>query len=377
MPQFFATCPRGLAPALEEELKSFDIGLKAVSEKGSGVSFESSWAKAYEVNLRTKVASRLMKPVLDYQASSEDQIAPNLRKHDFSKYIPLNGSFSLRVKLNARSKYKDQRFIMNRIRVGLLEAFEAKGRSDIKVNPQNPSLEIMVGVKGTTFSYSLNMSGAPLSNRGYRLEGERAPLRENLAAGLIRLTGWDAQQNLVDFMCGSGTFLFEAALLKKPNSLTRAYAFQNWANFDEEAFKEVKKPFHKLVTKRSAPKIHGFDQDPRSIESVFKGLSSLNLSHAVSCKQMALKDLSLKKINLEPGVIILNPPYGARLGDLESAKKTYATIGEKLKAEFKGWKAFILSPHVDLTKELRMKSFFRTEIDNGGITCAFLGYEIN
>ncbi len=376
MAKFFATCSRGLAPALEAELKSFNLNLKGFFAKDSGVSFECSWDKAYEVNLRTKVASRVLLPVLDYKASSEEQIQPGLKKYDFSKLIPENGTFSLRVKLRKNAKYKDQRFVMNQIRVGLLEMFDEMGRGDISVSPDDPDLEIFVGVFGIQFSYSLNLSGEPLSNRGYRLEGERAPLRENLAAGLVKLSGWDGEAPLLDFFCGSGTFLFEAATLNKPNSFDRHYSYTDWANFDPDVYNQTLDRVESIEAKKPS-KIYGFDQDPRSIESVTTTVNELGLGEQIEFKQIALKDLSPASMGLEPGVVILNPPYGERLGNFDEAVAVYGLIGEVLKAQFSGWRAFILSPDPELSKALKMKAFYRTTVDNGGIECAYLGYEIN
>lgn len=376
MPKFFATCSRGLAPALESELKSFDLKLKALFAKDSGVGFECSWDKVYEVNLRSKVASRVLMPVLDYKASSDEQITHGLKKFDFAKYIPKNGTFSLRVKLQRSSKYRDQRFVMNQIRLGLLEHFEGVGRGDISVSIDDPDLEVFVGVFGVQFSYSLNLSGPPLSNRGYRLEGERAPLRENLGAGLVKLTGWDSRAPLVDFFCGSGTFLFEAATLKDPNPLDRFYGFTQWANFESANYKEIVNRVKDLGALNSL-QIYGFDQDPRSIDSVRTNVEDLGLSDRITFKQVALKDLNPTAMGLEPGIVILNPPYGERLGNFDEALKVYTLIGKVLRTQFSGWKAFILSPDAELTKALKMRSFYKTKVDNGGIECAYLGYEIN
>ncbi|MGH1469385.1 MAG: THUMP domain-containing class I SAM-dependent RNA methyltransferase [Bdellovibrionales bacterium] len=376
MPKFFATCSKGLAPALESELKSFDLKLKAFFMKDSGVGFECSWDKAYEINLRSKVASRVLMPVLDYKASSDEQITHGLKKFDFAKYIPKNGTFSLRVKLQRNSRYRDQRFVMNQIRVGLLEHFEDIGRKDISVSVDEPDVEIFVGVFGVQFSYSLNLSGPPLSNRGYRLEGERAPLRENLGAGLIKLTGWDGTVPLVDFFCGSGTFLFEAATIKDPNPLNRFFGFTQWENFDSKKYEDLLDKV-KALENQNSTQIYGFDQDPRSIESVRTNIEDLNLSKHIHFKQVALKDLNPTAMGLEKGIVILNPPYGERLGNFDDALKVYTLIGEVLKEQFSGWKAFILSPDTELTKALKMKAFYKTTVDNGGIDCAYLGYEIN
>jgi len=378
MPKFFATCSRGLAPALESELQSYDLKLKNFASKESGVNFECSWEKAYEINLRTRVASRVLMPVLDYKASSEQQIVHGLKKHKFSKYIPQGGTFSLKVKIQRNANYRDQRFVMNEIRVGLLNQFAEEGRDDISVSTDHPDLEIFVGVHGIQFSYSLNLSGEPLSNRGYRLEGERAPLRESLAAGLLRLADWKRDEPLVDFFCGSGTFLIEAATQKELNTafFKRRFAFQNWANFDAEAFKAI---VSKLKPVDDKPQIYGFDQDPRSIQSVSTNLKELKLHDRIQIKQIALKDLDMEKILGEDspkGVVILNPPYGERLGNYDEALEVYKLVGETLKAKFSGWRAFVLSPDIELSRAIGMKSFFKTTVDNGGIECAFLGYEI-
>jgi len=318
-------------------------------------------------------------PVLDYKASSEQQIVHGLKKHKFSKYIPQGGTFSLRVKIQRNANYKDQRFVMNEIRVGLLNQFADEGRDDISVSTDHPDLEIFVGVHGVQFSYSLNLSGEPLSNRGYRLEGERAPLRESLAAGLLRLADWKRDEPLVDFFCGSGTFLIEAATQAELNTafFKRRFSFQNWENFDVTSFKEL---LDKIEVPVEKLEIHGFDQDPRSIQSVSTNLKELRLHDKIQIKQIALKDLDMDKVLdvgvASKGLVILNPPYGERLGNFDEALEVYKLIGETLKAKFSGWRAFVLSPDIELSRAIGMKSFFKTTVDNGGIECAFLGYDI-
>jgi len=374
MPRFFATCPQGLSKVLKEELISMDLKLKSVHDSERGVQFEGPWESAFMVNYQTKLASRILKPVLEFTSSTEDQILSHFKKHDFTKYFPKNGTFSLKVKVQASARFKDQRVVMNLVRVGLLNDFKSKKREDIKVDKENPTLEIVVVVYRANFSVSLNMSGEPLSNRGYRKEALRAPLRENLAAGLVRLTGWkEGVEPLVDFMCGTGTLLVEAARLNSSNSLDRVYSFEGWENIDKNKVKELKAEL-KNKKVRVSSEIYGFDQDPRSIEAALMAVEELGLN--VKIKQQSLKDLSSKSLPQTPGVVLLNPPYGKRLGDENQAKEAYKLIGEKLKSEFKGWRAFILSPDPELSKELKMKAFFKQRVNNGGIECLLLGYEI-
>jgi putative N6-adenine-specific DNA methylase len=375
MPRFFATCPQGISKALKEELESFDLNLKSVHDTERGVQFESSWESAFKINFKTKLASRVLKPVLDFTSSTEEQILSHFKKHDFSKYLSKDGSFSLKVKIQSSSKYKDQRVVMNLLRVGLLEEFKKKGRSDIRVDREKADLEIVVVVYRANFSVSLNMSGEPLSNRGYRKEALKAPLRENLAAGLVRLTGWKANQEpLVDFMCGTGTLLIEASRLNQSNSLKRDYAFERWETTDQKQVEAIKKELSEN-SKKPYENLYGFDQDPRSIEASMTASKELGLN--IQIKQLSLKDLNANVLPKGPGVVLLNPPYGKRLGNVDQSKKTYALIGEKLKSEFKGWRAFILSPDPELSKELKMKAFFKQRVDNGGVECLLLGYGIN
>ena len=374
MPHFFATCPQGISRVLKEELESLNLNLKSLSDTERGVQFECSWENAYKVNYQTKLASRVLKPVLDFTSSTEDQILSHFKKHDFSKYIPKDGTFSLKVKVQSSSKYKDQRVVMNLIRVGLLNEFKKKKREDIKVDRKRADLEIIVVIYRANFSVSLNMSGEPLSHRGYRKEALKAPLRENLAAGLVRFTRWKTDQEpLVDFMCGTGTLLIEAALLNQPNSFKRTYDFEKWVNVDLKKIESIK---NELKNKKLSPSknLYGFDQDPRSVETAITASKKMGLN--LQIKQQSLKDLSAKSLPQKSGVVLLNPPYGKRLGNLDQSKKTYSLIGEKLKSEFKGWRAFVLSPDPELSKELKMKAFFKQKVNNGGLNCFLLGYEI-
>ena len=142
----------------------------------------------------------------------------------------------------------------------------------------------------------------------------------------------------------------------------------------KKAFEDLKDSLKPVQDK---PEIYGFDQDPRSIQSVTTNLKELKLQDRIQIKQIALKDLDMDKLNIGKGVVILNPPYGERLGNYDEAMEVYKLVGETLKAKFSGWRAFVLSPDIELSRAIGMKSFFKTTVDNGGIECAFLGYEIN
>lgn len=377
MPEFFCSCPKGLSSALEKELTH--LGLKKTRSVNSGVLFEDSWAKAYEVNLKSKVASRVLKPVLDFSCSTPESISSSIKKHDFSKYLKKNGTFSIKVKLR-KSTFRDQIQIMNLARKGLMELFQEKGREDIGPGPKNPDLEIVIQVYGVNFSVALNMSGKALSQRGYRTENPivTAPIRENLAAGLIYETGWPGTgAPLIDLFCGTGTFLLEAALIKKPNQ--GPFAFQKWANFDEAKFAELEEhKTPKLLRKKTTQGEHllGFEQHPRLVQQFQNSITMLGLQNNVQVKQLALKDIASKHVPSEKGIVILNPPYGERLGSRAESIELFKQLGDTLKVAFQGWKVYLLSPSPEHSKALRMASDSKIMVDNGGLDCAFISYEI-
>ncbi|HRO67195.1 MAG TPA: THUMP domain-containing protein, partial [Pseudobdellovibrionaceae bacterium] len=207
MPQFFASAPKGLSDALEIELK--ELGLNVLEKSQSGVMFESNWEGCYKANLHSRIASRIMKPILDFTAYQPEELYAAIQKHDFTKYIKPNQTLTIDASVRD-GRMHDQRFVAMKVKDAIVDQFREKFDVRPDVDNTRPDLRVQVRAVKNQFSVSIDTSGSSLFQRGYRRDVVDAPLKENLAAGLLKLTEWDRQSSLVDFFVGSGTFLIEA-----------------------------------------------------------------------------------------------------------------------------------------------------------------------
>jgi putative N6-adenine-specific DNA methylase len=234
-------------------------------------------------------------------------------------------------------------------------------------------------VKATknNFWVALDTSGSSLYQRGYRKEVGEAPLKENLAAGLITLTGWDRKSPLVDPMCGSGTFLIEAAMMymnMAPGTLRKKFGFQNWKNYKKDVWEKlVNEAMDKELPAPEETMFFGYDLDNQMIKK-----AKINAHHAgvENLIKFRKETLSLLKPEVEKGMLITNPPYGARIGEEDWLKDVYRDLGYCLKHSFKGWDCWILSGNKDLILEMKLKADRRIMIFNGPIECRFLKYSM-
>ena len=246
-------------------------------------------------------------------------------------------------------------------------------RSD--VDADDPDIYINAHIDNDECILSLDSTGESLHRRGYRPAVGLAPLKETLAAALIYLTEWQGEQVLYDPFCGSGTILLEAALigLNIAPGLSRDYFyFQNWADFDEQLWLELLEEAENAQKESIAP-IIGSDVDIDIIKQAQKNVQICRLDREIKISQKHLVDITPPA---ESGIILCNPPYGKRISDTESLFPLYKLLGDVLKQRFKGWTAYIFSGNKELTKKIGLRTSRRVPIDNGGINCTLLKYDL-
>lgn len=368
---FFAQTSRGLVDILHDELANLNI--KRLKKQAGGVAFESNWETAYLVHLKARACTRVLLPVLDFTAYDGDGLYNHIRKHDFTKYIKPNQTLAVYSKVQ-ESGLRDQRIVALKAKDAIVDQFRDKFGVRPDVDKDNADLQIHVRVKKNLVSVAVDLTGESLSNRGYRKQTGEAPLREHVAAGLVEITGWKKDQPLMDPMCGSGTMLIEAARMGQGRiaSLPRSFCFQQFANFSRPTWKDLVSQVEKEEN-NSPLKIFGADSDSSMIH-----VAKLNAKNAAVNIDFQVSDITqLKRPTEENGILVVNPPYGERLLDLEKAKAVYRELGNAFKREFKGWTCWVLSGQEELSKEVRLKSSQRVPVWNGPIECRFLKYEIN
>lgn len=373
MAHFYASCPKGLADLVEQELRS--MGLKTWEKTSGGVVFESNWAGCYKANLNSRYASRILKPVLDFPAYQNDELYHNIRKHDFTKYIRPDQTIAVDVVVK-ECKLHDQRFVAMKIKDAIVDQFREKFGERPDVSTDKPDLRIHVrGIKNQ-FAVAIDTSGESLFMRGYRLKTGEAPLKENLAAGLIGLTEWDKKTAIVDLFAGSGTILIEAALMAlniAPGLQRKRFGFMSLLDFDEEAWEQVIQEAIAGEKEELDFKFYGYDVDKKVLDIAKRNAKSAGVAEHIVFKNTPV---SVALPPEEKCMVICNPPYGSRIGDEDNLKDVYRDLGFTLKHRFTGCEAWVLSGNKDLLQEMKLKSTRRHFVYNGNIECRFLKYEM-
>ena len=379
MAKFFASCSKGLRDALEEEIKEIGIQRVWTQDAELGVYFEGSWKDCYLVNLKSRIASRVLLPILDFPAYNKEELYQNVRKHDFTKYIRVDQGIFVDANVAMSPKFRDQRFVAMVVKDAVVDQFREKygERPDVD---SKASLRIHVKMFKSQVQMAIDTSGYPLFQRGYREEKLDAPLKETLAAGLLRMAGWDGEQSIVDPMCGSGTILIEAALQWQrvaPGIHRKKFAFQDLLNFQEEAFQEVLEACmdeEREEVEDQLPVFFGYDKSGKAIQIAKTNARKAGVDHLIHFERRELLQLESP---VSHGLMITNPPYGERLSDPYELQDTYKDFGYVLREKFKGWTLWMISGNPDLPAHLRLKASRKMPVNNGSIDCRFLRYDIN
>ncbi len=375
MPRFLALTSKGLGSVLENELKGNQY--KVLKSSQTRTLFECNWQRLYEAHLRLRTATRILMPVLDFTAYNNEELYHQIKKHDFTKYIQPHQSLKIVTSIHStEGPFSNPMFVSQKIKDAIVDMFRDKydRRPDVD---KKADLQVWVRIKGPQVSVSIDLTGESLTKRGYRTFSGEAPLREHMAAGLLLLTQWNGNQSLLDPMCGSGTFLIEAALIaldKGPGLYRKDFGFLHHLNFQKEAWDKAKVDVENKIRNKMDINILGYDINPGMLDVARKNLQKAGLQDSINLQQRALKDL--KNTENAKYIIVCNPPYGERLKGRDRLEELYGEMGKVLKQEFKGSELWVLSGNKDLTPYLRMKSDKSYSVDNNSIDCKWLKYSL-
>ena len=368
----FATCPRGLEAALAAELTA--VGAKEVKPVAGGVAFSATTEVRYRANLESRLATRVLKRVAYRRYRNEQQVFETA--YDVPWHTLFDVERSIRVDINAsRSPLKSLEFTTLRIKDAVCDRFRAESGRRPDVDTRDPDVRIHAHVDAEHLSLYLDTSGEPLYKRGYRVQPSEAPLRENLAAGLIALSGWQPDEAFLDPMCGSGTLPIEAAMLglNIAPGIGRGFGFERLKDFDDSLWHRVREAAVARSQPDRAIEIHGSDQLGREVEGARANVLAAGLEGRIQLKQAQVTDLRPFKPG---GVIVMNPPYGVRLGEESGLSALYPQIGDWLKKHYAGWRAYILSADTALAKGMHLKASRRTPLFNGALECRLYEYRM-
>jgi len=373
MPEFLAICPKGCSEALELEIQA--LGIPSTQKMATGVFFETNWEGCYKVNLHSRLASRVVKPILDFPAYNADDIYNNIRKHDFTKYIDANQTLKIDATVK-ESAILDQRFLAMKVKDAIVDQFRDKFGIRPDVDNDRPALRVHIQGKKNEYHVSIDTSGDALFMRGYRLEAGEAPLKENLAAALLKVTGWDMQSPLVDPLCGSGTFLIEAAMMAMniaPGSLRKRFGFMTLKGFEQDKWDALVDEAISAEKTELPFLFYGSDEDRRVIRMAKDNARRAGVDHVI---EFSVGPIATFAPVVTTGMLVTNPPYAVRMGDEDNVRDVYRDLSFALKQKCKGWNAWILSGNKDLIMDLKLKATRRHFVYNGPIECRFLKYEM-
>jgi putative N6-adenine-specific DNA methylase len=370
--KFFATCPRGLEQILAEELQQ--LKAENIHAVGGGVEFSGDFPLCYRANLESRTASRILWQVAKNRYRSEEDI------YDVAYELPwthwFESELTIRVDLSAiKSPLTSLNFAALKIKDAVCDKFRRLSGRRPSVDTRRPDIPIQGHLTAGDFTLYLDTTGEPLFKRGRRVAQGEAPLRENLAAGILRLAGWTPGTPLLDPMCGSGTFLLEAAQMTcdiAPGS-GRRFPFEKLKNFDKRTWQALLQQSAARQKPRAPLPIYGSDLSGAALKSARANLAAAGFEHAVSLKQADVLDLSAPA---ERGIIVTNPPYGVRLGEQPELAEFYPKLGDALKKNFSGWQAYILSGDMRLPKLIRLAASKRTPLFNGPLECRLFEYKM-
>lgn len=375
---FFATCPRGLEPVLVDELTA--LGAAQATPTGGGVSFQADWLTAAQANRLSRVASRILWRVGEARYRSEDDIYRAAAALPWGQWMDVDGT--LRVDVSATgAQVKSLEFITLKVKDAVCDHFRRLTGRRPSVDTRRPDHRVWAYLDAQRVTFYLDTSGEALFKRGLRETTGEAPLRENLAAGLLNLSGWQARQDdgscepLFDPMCGSGTFLIEAAqmALGIDAGAARGFGFERLRNFPLQDWKDwVAERDRSRPAARPLP-LFGSDADAAVLRHARHNLQAAGLADCVQLNKADVRDVQAPA---PAGVWITNPPYGERLGEQDALLALYPQIGDVLKQHFSGWRAFFFTGDRRLEKAIRLSPSRRTVLYNGALECRLFEFRM-
>ncbi len=332
----------------------------------------------YEANLWCRTAMRILKPFADFYAPDERALYRETGRIDWSQYIRPDQTFAITAVVN-KSSFEHSLFVAQLAKDAIVDQFRNRTGERPSVDVKNPDIRLHLHMLENEVLFSLDASGDSLHRRGYRQQTNAAPLNEVLAAGLLLLTGWDGKKPLIDPMCGSGTILTEAALIAQriaPGLYHQhKFAFENWPDFDLALWESVRLDARNARIEEPQAYLAGSDLSAEFIELARQNVEAAGLEDYIRLSVRDVKDAKAPAKE-EPGIVIMNPPYGERIGDEAEMAGLYKVIGDTLKTGFQGYDAYVFTGNLAAAKSVGLRTSRRVPLFNGPIDCRLLKYEL-
>lgn len=370
--EMFATTAKGLEEVLAAEL--LGLGAANVQQVAGGVSFAGDLALLCRANLWLRTANRVLLRLADFPCTTPEELYQGVKAISWHEWLTPRLTLAVSCALKD-SALTHSGYVALKAKDAIVDAMRAHFGERSSVDTRNPDVPIQLYIKRNHCTVYLDTSGDPLDRRGYRLDRGEAPLREHLAAGLLLISGWQGDVPLYDPFCGSGTILVEAALIaanRAPGLLRERFAFLRWPGFPEATWRHERQAAE-AAQRPIGTAIMGSDQSATTLANARANLERAGITSGVACSKRAFTDFSPDQ---GAGVIVCNPPYGARMGDEAELVTLYRQLGDVMKQRCSGCRAFILTRQGVLAKEVGLRPARRHVIWNGPIECRLLHFDL-
>jgi len=369
-----ASAPEGLEKNLAEEI--LNLGGFNINTYKRFINFECDFETFYRVHFYSRLAFRFYREIACFNCYDKQSLYEGVRdSFDWLNWLHYEKTFNVQV-TGRTSSLSHTHFTALEVKNSITDLQKAVWNKRSNISLDNPDFIIHLHLNNNKAILSLQSSVESLHKRGYRPAIGNAPLKENLASGLINMTQWNGKVPLIDFMCGSGTFLIEAVnqYLGVPINIDQVYLFENWLDFRKDIYlNEKNKAKNKIINYEKLPTIIGCEINKKVFEQANVNISLAGLENYI---ELINNDFLELQLSCTPGIIICNPPYGKKLGDENELISLYEQMGIFLKNNFSGWEFWLLSGNPKLTKYLKMKSSLKFPVSNGGIDCRWIKYLI-
>ncbi len=361
----------GLEELLAQELRK--LGASNVEIGTRNVTFEGDTGFMYKANLCCRTAIKILKPISSFNVFTEADVYKKVYEIPWEQYMNVNGSLAVDATVFSK-QFTHSKYIALKTKDAIVDRFRDKEGRRPDVDLDHPTLRVNIHIDRNICTISLDSSGQSLHKRGYKVASTMAPINEVLAAGMLMLSGWSGQCNLLDPMCGSGTILTEAAMIAcniPPNLNREEFGFENWPDFDVDLYEVIENSALKKI-KDFHFKIEGFDIEADIVNKAKENIKSANLQEFISVRKQDF--FESKKGNDNSLYIVFNPPYDERLQ--VDAEKLYASIGSTLKHGYPGTEAWMITSNMEALKHVGLRPSRRIKLYNGKLESKLVKYEM-
>ncbi len=371
MDKYFLTCPRGLEEVTKNQISNY-INTSIIIDKG-GVHFTGSLKDMYLINLHSRTGMRLLKNLFTFSINKPQDLYKSIYSLNWKKIIAIQKTFSIKTKLKT-NLFTNSSATSLKIKDAIVDNIRKEFGKRPSIDKQNPDIGLFIFINDNNISIYLNTTGAPLFKRGYRTQIHKAALNESLAAGLVLLSNWNKKDNFYDIMCGSGTIPIEAAMIAykiAPGLFRNNFAFKGFDDFNKTLWNKLINNAKENINLKDEIQIFGSDHIKDNIELSTNSSQKIGIENNI---KFSISNINNIKVQDSSGTVIINPPYGNRIGDNSKIHSLYRNLGDIFKKKFSGYDAYIFSGNLDAIKSVGLRSKKRIILKNGTIDCRLVYY---